>query len=151
MHVSLIREVEDRTQQTTPADAIVQRSPLGWRVGARANFLGNRREAARRPKPNIDTGGEFTRSIDKPESEQAGSPARPQSALPGGRDEFATSVNTRVTSRKVRGLGFRRRGKRRSEGPRIEASGTTHAPETATISYRQAESEILWVWAFSVA
>jgi hypothetical protein len=47
--------------------------------------------------------------------------------------------NTPVTKGKLRRGYFAEWAKGEEKDPRIEASGTTHAPETATISYRQTE------------
>ena len=62
-----------------------QLEPFLWRGG--------------RGRPNSDTGGEFPSEADRPEPGQDGTPWARESRLSDAPDEFATSVNSRVTSR----------------------------------------------------
>src|SRR5262249_30671421 len=80
-----------------------------------------------RPKPNIDTGGEFVRAVG-----EAGFPSPRVPILarlrPVGRFlEFATSVNIRVTSGKLQGLHFAEWAKdeEKQNESGVEERGTT--------------------------
>ena len=52
-----------------------------------------------RGRPNSDTGGEFREAANRPEYGQAGAFCEGASSAPESQGEFATSVNSRVTSR----------------------------------------------------
>ena len=86
----------------------------------------------------VDTGGEFQKAADQPESGQDGDSGGRESRFPDGPDEFATSVNTRDTSRKIAASISQkhRKAKRNQEKPPLEPE---IGLEFTEISFRRTE------------